>query len=284
MSRHSDINTYAQAGDWLMGTARRNPEALLLLAAGCCLLMRSGGKSPSRAPSYARADEHDPGYQSDFRRTSSNVRQGVSRAADSATDYASQVKERVSETASSYAESVSEFAESARRNVVEQSEHWRRQAQSTMQAGMDRVLRDQPLAIAVMGLAAGAAVAAAFPSTEIESRTLGGAREALTDAASKAGERVMGAASKAGERLRTAAQEQGLSAEGLKGLASEVAETFTSEVAGKSDDHRSATTVPDSQATGARPGQGFGAGPAKKDADWRSDVALNVPPGTLGNR
>ena len=38
-----------------------------------------------------------------------------------------------------------------------------RQAQSTLQGGMERVLRDQPLAVAVAGLAAGAAVAASSP-------------------------------------------------------------------------------------------------------------------------
>jgi hypothetical protein len=69
------------------------------------------------------------------------------------------------------------------------------------------VLRDQPLAVAMAGLAAGAAVAAVFPSTGIEDRTFGGAREALTEAAGKAGERVVEAAGKAGERLKSAAED-----------------------------------------------------------------------------
>ena len=58
-------------------------------------------------------------------------------------------------------------------------------------------------------------------------RTLGGAREALTGAAGKAGEMVMDAAEKAKERLQSAAEERGFSSAGLQGLASEVAETFT---------------------------------------------------------
>jgi hypothetical protein len=41
MSRQSN-ETYSQASDWLMGAARRNPEALLLLVAGCALFLRSG--------------------------------------------------------------------------------------------------------------------------------------------------------------------------------------------------------------------------------------------------
>ena len=37
------------AGEWIMGTVTRNPEGLLLLAAGVALLMRSG-----RGPSVRR--------------------------------------------------------------------------------------------------------------------------------------------------------------------------------------------------------------------------------------
>ena len=150
------------------------------------------------------------------------MREGLSRAADSATDYASEIKDRVSETASAYADSISEFAQDAGRSVSERSTRLGRQAQSTLQGGMERVLREQPLAVAVAGLAAGAAVAALFPSTDIEGRTLGGAREALTDAAGKAGEMVMDAAGKAKERLQAAAEERGFSSQGLQGLASEV--------------------------------------------------------------
>ena len=29
MSRNSNTDTYSQAGDWLLGTVRRNPEGLL---------------------------------------------------------------------------------------------------------------------------------------------------------------------------------------------------------------------------------------------------------------
>ena len=151
------------------------------------------------------------------------MREGISRAADSAADYASDIKERVSDTASAYADSISEFAQDTTRAVSERSSRLGRQAQSTLQDGVERVLRDQPLAVAVAGLAAGAAVAALFPSTEMEGRTLGGAREALTGAAGKAGEMVMDAAEKAKERLQNAAEERGFSTAGLQGLASEVA-------------------------------------------------------------
>ena len=274
-------NTYSQTGDWLMGTARRNPEALLLLAAGCVLLMRGGGSSPSRTAVHNRYSNdgqgmHGQGFQSSdtFRQSSepsrvSSVRGGIARAAEAAGDYASDIGERmsqqagayadkvsdltgrVSDQASAYAGKVSELASDATRNVVEQSDRFRRQAQATMQSGMDRVLRDQPLAVALVGLAAGAAVAAAFPATRIERRTLGPAHDALADAASRAGEAVKQAAGKAGEQLMTAAEQRGFTAQGLKDLASEVTGTFTDAVTGKSEDKRAASIVPDRPASRA---------------------------------
>jgi hypothetical protein len=296
MSRYPDTDTSFQAGDWLAGAARRNPEALLLLAAGACLLMRSRGSSSSRSPVRSQYRDIDHGQQagsghisSSAGRTASNLREGISRAADSAADYASDIKERVSDTASAYADSISEFAQDTTRAVSERSSRLGRQAQSTLQDGVERVLRDQPLAVAVAGLAAGAAVAALFPSTEVEGRTLGGAREALTGAAGKAGEMVMDAAEKAKERLQSAAEERGFSSAGLQELASEVAESFTGAVAGKAD---SPPTVPKSSASGsAAPTQGgyganqslSGAG-AKRDATRSPEISrANNEPGR-GNR
>lgn len=299
MSRYSDIDTYSQAGDWLAGAARRNPEALLLLAAGACLLMRGRGASSSRAQSripYGEVAQSQQagsaGMSSNAGRVSSNLRDGLSRAADTATDYAAQIKDRVSETASAYADSVSEFADDARRSVSEGSARLGRQAQSTLQGSMDRVLRDQPLAVAVAGLAAGAAVAALFPSTEMEGRTLGGAREALTGAAGKAGEMVMDAAGKASERLKTAAQERGLSSEGLQGLANEVAETFTGAVGGKSGDRESASSVAKSSSGTSSPAsqsgygaaQSFGAGQGKRDTNRSADMARTNTEPSRGGR
>jgi hypothetical protein len=264
MSSYSERDTYSQAGDWLLGTMRRNPEALLLMAAGCCLMMRSG-RSSSRMSSRAPYERDEWQYQpssassSQVGRASASAREGLARAADAASDtaqsageYASQMKDRISDTVSDYADSVRDFAGEAGRAVTERSARLSRQTQATLQSSMQRVLREQPLAVAVAGLAAGAAVAALFPSTEIEDRALGGAHEKLKDAAEKAGERVMEAAGKAGDRLKSAAEERGLTPEGLKDVASEVAGTFKDAMSG-SEGRTGA-----SQAGGSGSGQSFG--------------------------
>jgi hypothetical protein len=54
---------YSQAADWVVTTARRKPEALLLVAAGVALMMRSGAgvtSSWSRPrENYGRASWQD---------------------------------------------------------------------------------------------------------------------------------------------------------------------------------------------------------------------------------
>jgi hypothetical protein len=87
--------------------------------------------------------------------------------------------------------------------------------------------------VALVGAAAGAAVAAAFPATDLENRTLGPTGERLRDAAGKAGEQLKDAATKAGQRLAAAADERGLNTEGLKEVARDVGETFSSALEGK---------------------------------------------------
>jgi hypothetical protein len=265
MTHDTYADDFSQAGGRLLGAARRNPEALLLLAAGCCLLMRGG--SVFKGTPRTRYDDTGHEYRSDFRRASpepasSGVREGLSRAADSAAEYASDIKERVADAAGSATEAVSDFAQDARRNVSEHTARMTRQAQSTLESGMNRVLREQPLAVVMAGLAAGAAVAAVFPTTEIEDRTLGPAGESLRQAAGKAAERVKDAAGKAGERLKSAAEERGLTTEGLKEVAGEVTETFTSAVSGKADDQGHGSMGAQSPASGRGqsfdPGQGAG--------------------------
>jgi hypothetical protein len=88
---------------------------------------RSGGGTSRHEAAQNRYREPDHSYP-----TASNpsgIRQGLSRTAEKAADYASEIKDRVTDSASSYAESVSEFATDARRK----SERLKRQAQTTMQ-------------------------------------------------------------------------------------------------------------------------------------------------------
>src|SRR3712207_2055958 len=66
-SSSGDWDAYRRPGDWLVGTARRNPEAFLVLAAGLALLMRSGwrGSGSYDAETYGSTEGEFYGYDAD---------------------------------------------------------------------------------------------------------------------------------------------------------------------------------------------------------------------------
>ena len=225
-------DAYANASQWLIGTATRNPEALLVLAAGCALLMRGSGSSSARGSSTVGFDREYYGNREAEARSPGSWREGASQAVEGAAGYVSDIKDRAADAASSYASSVSDYAGSVGRTISTQTSRIADQTQSTVETGIGYVLREQPLAVVAFGVAAGAALAALLPSTEMEDRTLGPAHEAICGAAGKVGENLMGAVGEAGERLKQGAAERGLSPEGLKGLAHEVADTFANKVSG----------------------------------------------------
>jgi len=227
------------AGEWIMGAVTRNPEGLLLLAAGVALLMRSG-RGPSvrrnslpdrRNEGQYRAGREDSASGISERVTGAARRAGeyVSGATERAGEYLSEATDKVSETAGSYASSASEYANEAARIAADRSRRMADQVRDTA----DYLVREQPWAVALTGLLAGAAVAAAFPSTRLERRTLGEVGERLRSAAGTMGEQVMEAGMQAGERLNEVVEERGLTSEGLKQAARDVGETFSSALAGK---------------------------------------------------
>ena len=246
MTRHSQTGGQATS-DWLMGAVRSNPEGLLLLAAGCALLLRSGastevGKAADRSAgsTAAAGGQRSSDSHQQQRPAGPGISESLSQATESARDYAADVGKTVGDKASAYASAVGDKAGAYASAVGEYADDaWRKservvgQARNTMQGSISRLLQEQPLALAAAGLAAGAMVAATFPATAVERRTLGPAGERLSEAASSAGQQISQAASKAGERLKSVAEERGLNTQGLKDAATDVAEAFTGSFAGE---------------------------------------------------
>jgi len=209
-------DVYGRAGNWLIGTAKRHPEALLVLAAGCALLMRGVRGSSQGASNSDESAGSDGRWQN-------------SRATEKASKAVSDLKDRATNIASS----VSDYAGGVGRTISAQTSQIAGQAQSTLQTGFGHLLREQPLALVVLGLAAGAAVAMLLPATEMEERTLAPARDAIAGVTSKVGENLIEAASEAGERLTQGIAER--ASEGFKELVHEVSTKFTDKVAGKTE-------------------------------------------------
>jgi hypothetical protein len=238
-------------GERILNTIKRNPEGLLLLAAGVVLMMRTNASKSSASPTDA--------YERSIRRSGAQASERMEDAArqtmDTAQAYASSAAEAAQETvdtarsyaasasdmgretverARSYASSATHYAGQARRAVGEQSEHVVRQTRSMAQG----ILQNQPLAIAAAGLAVGAALAAAFPPTQLERETLGPMGDRMSKAAERAGDQLKQATVKAGEKLKSAAEERGLDKDDLKDVAREVADTFNASMRGQPGENK----------------------------------------------
>jgi hypothetical protein len=216
-------------GEWMLNAIKRNPEGLLLLAAGAVLMLRTGTRTSGAAQSMAAA----------YDQRSGDIRKTFEAASDIA-------RESV-DTAASYASAAADYADKARRVVGEQSERVTRQAQSAASS----ILQNQPLAIVMAGIAAGAAVAAVFPPTNLEKDALGPIGDQMSKAAERFGDQVSEATTKAGERLKTAANQRGLNTEGLKEVADEVVDAFKSSMKGQSSES-GATVQATKSTTGTR--------------------------------
>jgi hypothetical protein len=243
MNRDEFSGSYGQPVEWLVGAAKRNPEAFLVLAAGAALLMRSGSARSPRTPEYRPVREWDAGNgeagAGRAAETASRIRETASQYAASASDKANRMARAAgdyasaaSESARAYASTAADYASDAGRTVGSHASRLAGQAadladqtQSAVRSGAGSIMREQPLAVALLGVAAGAALAALFPSTKVEEETLRPARDAVVERAREMGENVKQAASETGEQLKQSAAE----------MAREAADTFTSRVSGKSE-------------------------------------------------
>ena len=212
---------YENAGEWMLNTIKRNPEGLLLLAAGAVLLMRSGsGPALRQSTPYGvgPGSNKSAAAESGISETVADVARSTAQQAESFSSTAANATRDATDAVKSYVSSASDYADQARQKVGEQSDRLVRQAQTMAQ----RILQDQPLALVAVGLAAGAGLAAAFPPTQIEKDTLGPAAAA----AGRFGEQIKRATTEAGEKLKASTEERGLHGQGLKRVAEEVVDTF----------------------------------------------------------
>jgi hypothetical protein len=86
------------------------------------------------------------------------------------------------------------------------------------------LFKSQPLAIGAVGIAIGAAIAAAFPTTETEAEYLGESSEFVRQKASETAGEQAERATEIGKKVVDEARQQGLTTEGLKSAATELSD------------------------------------------------------------
>jgi hypothetical protein len=244
MTQFRGINPLTE-DNWLVTKVKQNPEAFLVLAAGCALLLRPGGAGPRGTGDYPNDRRDESRLNTIPDKTTAAARNVASELQDrvkdtatavsqKATDYATALSDKagaISEQATGYVASLSDQASDWGRSVADETARMGTRVRSSTQDGIGRMVKEQPLAVAAFGIAAGAAIAALLPPTRAERDALRPLGDAAKDAVAAGLAQVKHAASATGEQLQDAAQRRGLSAEGIKDMAREATQTFTDKLA-----------------------------------------------------
>jgi hypothetical protein len=276
-ARENPVQTVAIAAGAaypLWGIISRIPVPLLLIGAGLALTRRSAeDQGRVSNPSFAqnarerlsgatdaarqKADELSGAVQDQFKSGMDSVR----RAGDRLSEYSSEASDAVRNIASGIGQKASEGAESLRAvgsdaasmaSEMLSPESMKRAGTQASDWVNDTVSRN-PVIVGVVGLAIGAIIAAALPTTQQEDKFLGPVADDLKQKAGDAAlEGVVAAKEIAREIYQEAAsraKEQGLSLDGAKEFAGQVGEKVKTAVANVTGDKQQAGDAENSTQT-----------------------------------
>jgi ElaB/YqjD/DUF883 family membrane-anchored ribosome-binding protein len=229
MSNVSDTVTNAteRAGTAVKDTSssvaqyiRENPIPFALIGIGAGMLALSTRRREQSAYDGGRNLESDAYGRSgtgDWSTTQSSMTDRARDVASGVAGTAREAAERAKTATSSAASSVRDAATTAADATRQQLSYVSDQARQGARVASDRVkntLQDNPMALGVAALAAGALVGLTLPKTRVENEYMGEARDRLVDqaksVASDAVEKVQRVTGEAGRTLKDAAQKEGL--------------------------------------------------------------------------
>lgn len=175
--------------DNLTRTVQNNPVPTLLTGIGLLWLMTSQNRRP--APAYVETATSDsgPGLAEKARQQAAGLREKAGH---------------LTEKAGHLGESVTGSLGTARQHLSETGQHASeslRHGAQRARSGFNSLLNEQPLVLGAIGVAAGAALAAALPPTPQEDRLMGRASDRLTERAKRKAEEGYHRVSEAGREM-----------------------------------------------------------------------------------
>ena len=206
---------------------RRNPLSAALIGMGALWLF-TGGRTVERTGEFARRSGFDrtPDAANDaFTSARSTVKSGVdaigervTSATDTLRDGSVSALDSATRAGRDYADTASDYVRSMPRAGAEMF--------GTVRSSLNDVFTAQPLALGAIGLAIGAGIAAALPSSEVEAAYLGETSDTVkAKAAEFATEQTGRATEVAGAVMGAVTEEarrQGLTMEGAKSAAGDI--------------------------------------------------------------
>jgi ElaB/YqjD/DUF883 family membrane-anchored ribosome-binding protein len=206
-----------ETGSRVVDFIRENPLPVAAVGLGVTWLMTlrsSGGVSGDRMARYAytgpdrrRGRFADRGVGARVGEVTSHAREKVSSAATSVSERAEELSHRVSERAEGFSHRAEEVAGRAQERVKGFGYQARGQV-TRARGGLEHVIEENPLAVAVGAAIFGLALGLLLPETRRENEMLGPARDRLMDRAGEAAERVKDVASDAAREVKQTVREE----------------------------------------------------------------------------
>ena len=216
--------------DNLKHRAVGNPLSLALVGTGLAWLMM-GGSGNGRAHPDSHRQHYAAGPPRPDDDPESGRAGGIGEMASHLGDTAGDLGRRVGETASAVGDSLASAYDSVAGRArsggaaIGHAGAAAGDRAASMAGGFSRLWHEQPLVVAGLGIAVGAALGALLPATEAENRMLGGTRDKLKDEAEDLALRQLDKADKVAEHAfkeaRDAAEREGLTGEAVVGEAVE---------------------------------------------------------------
>ena len=205
--------------------ARRNPVSAALIGMGAVWLFASRTQRGSELMKRTGIDRLPEAAQDAWQGASSNLRSGARSFREAAGDAVGMVRGQGGRAADQMTEAGERLVQSASGYMGELPQQAGNLLDDTRE-NLTELFKSHPLAIGAAGIALGAAMAAAFPTTETEITYLGESSEFIKQKANElAGEQIERATEigmKVADAVADEARQQGLTAEALKSTASEL--------------------------------------------------------------
>lgn len=229
----------ADFGRNLNESVRNNPIPVALVGIGLAWMMMSGRRGSIGTSTDASMHDsmygsmHDSMSGSMSSSTSSmhgggssssgmmqGMRDSAQHMADRTREMTGSARDRLSSTAAGARESIASTAAGARDRMTDIA-HRSRDQMSRARAGMSQVIDEQPVVVGALGVALGAMLGAALPSTRQEDQLMGEMRDDLMaragsmarDYADRAAGQARNVSQQAAERMHRAVDEQAARAE-----------------------------------------------------------------------
>jgi ElaB/YqjD/DUF883 family membrane-anchored ribosome-binding protein len=228
-----------RTGFRMMDFIQENTSLVAAMGLGAVWLIQQRSRSEISGDRMARfaytgPERRGSGLTQRIADRAGDVRHAIGSAVGSATETVSErageLREQARDRAGDLAERAEELGSGARERARDLGHRAQEQTRRA-RGGVERLMKENPLAVAAGIAAIGLAAGLLVPESERERRTLGPVRDDLADRAQTTASRIKDAAVEAGQEVKDAVQEEiKFRAPELKSTLSDAAQTVTQQV------------------------------------------------------